>query len=104
VTGDGIGTVTLSAGGTVALAGTLADGTVIGQTAPVSREGWWPLYVPLYTGKGMLISWVQFETNGSRSLNGDAVWTRNPVPGRYLHQWICADDDDRRRTICWHRQ
>ena len=65
------------------LAGTLADGTVIAQTAPVSSAGLWPLYVPLYAGKGMVISWVQFDTNVTKNLFGDAVWTKNSTPGKY---------------------
>ena len=83
VAGDGVGVVNMSLGGSVVLAGTLADGTVITRSAPVSKGGMWPLYVPLYTGKGMLISWGQFETNGTKSVNGDAVWTKNPMPGKY---------------------
>lgn len=83
VAGDGIGTLTVSPAGAVLLAGALADGTVVNQSAPVSRSGWWPLYAPLYTGKGMVLGWVQFSTNGSKSLDGDVVWTKNPVPGKY---------------------
>ena len=83
VAGDGVGVVNMSLGGSVVMGGRLADGTVITRSAPVSRDGWWPLYVPLYTGKGMAISWVQFDTNGTKSMNGDAVWTKNPMPGKY---------------------
>ena len=83
VAGDGIGTLTVSPAGTVLLNGALADGTVVGQSVPVSRGGWWPMYVPLYAGKGMVMSWVQLSTNDVRSVEGNVVWTKNPVPGKY---------------------
>ena len=83
VIGDGIGTVSVNPAGTITLAGALADGTVVNQSVPVSRAGWWPVYLPLYTGKGMFISWAQFDTNGTINLLGDAVWIKTPMPGKY---------------------
>ena len=41
------------------------------------------MYMPLYAGKGMVLSWVQLSTNGVRSVAGDVVWTKNPTPGKY---------------------
>jgi hypothetical protein len=66
--GDGYGTVSVSTGGTVKLLGRLPDGTSISQTAPVCRNGDWPLYIPLYNGKGSLLGWVIFAR---RSAEGD---------------------------------
>ena len=83
VAGDGIGTLTVSTAGAALLSGTLADGSVMSQAVPVSRAGWWPMYVPLYAGKGMVLSWVQLSTNGVKSVAGDVVWTKNPAPGKY---------------------
>ena len=72
--GDGCGSVTVLGGGTVALAGTLADGTVMTQRAPLSKEGHWPLYVSLYGGKGSILSWVTF-TN-STNVGGRLNWNK----------------------------
>ena len=83
VAGDGIGTLTVSSLGAVTFSGVLADGTPITQSADLSESGMWPVYLPLYTGKGMMISWVQFRTNAPATLSGNAVWTKNPVPGDY---------------------
>ena len=83
VMGDGIGTLTVSSSGSATFSGVLADGTVASQTANVSESGRWPVYLPLYVGKGMLISWVQLKTNAPATLVGSAVWTKNPVGGKY---------------------
>ena len=42
------------------LAGSLADGTPISQTSTVSRDGYWPMYLNLYSGKGSLWGWNYF--------------------------------------------
>jgi len=72
--GDGYGTLTVSAAGIVSFAGSLADGTKVSQSVPVSQEGLWPLYAPLYSGQGSIISWIGF-TNAV-SLGGGLVWTK----------------------------
>ncbi len=68
---------------------------------PISKNGYWPLYVPLYsapfvytngfavvTGKqyyGSLIGWVLFGTNGSSALNGTLVCSKGAVPGQIYY-------------------
>lgn len=75
--GDGIGTVVVAATGQLTLAGTLADGTRWAQGVPLSADGRWPLYVPLYGGRGSVWSWVAFETNRpSEVFQGALSWTR----------------------------
>jgi hypothetical protein len=59
--GDSFGTVTVDALGKVNFTGTLADGTRVLQRSVLGTNGWWPLYVPLYAGKGALLGWVQFD-------------------------------------------
>jgi hypothetical protein len=58
--GNSYGTVKVSSSGIVTLAGSLADGTAISQSSVVSQEGYWPLYVNLYGGKGSLWGWNYF--------------------------------------------
>ena len=58
--GSGYGLVTVDTGGNVVMSGWLADGTVMSQSVPVSPEGDWPLYVSLYSGKGLLMAWLNF--------------------------------------------
>jgi hypothetical protein len=80
--GTSYGTVHVSASGAVTLTGSLADGTAISQSSAVSQQGYWPMYVSLYGGKGSLwgtniftngtvtnvsaISWIN-ETNSSKT-------------------------------------
>jgi hypothetical protein len=61
--GLGYGAVTVSPNGSVRLSGSLADGTGLSQGALLSREGLWPFYVPLRSGRGSVWSWLLFETN-----------------------------------------
>jgi subtilisin family serine protease len=86
--GDGFGAVTVASNGLLNLSGTLADGTAIKQTVPVSTNGIWPLYVSLYSGKGSVLSRVAFDTNAppTASLTSDRVtWIKPAVtnPGPY---------------------
>jgi hypothetical protein len=45
----------------------------------------WPLYVPLYGGKGSILSWVTFSTNPApaASLYGELSWIKPSLPGKY---------------------
>jgi hypothetical protein len=61
--GVSYGTVKVSDLGTITLAGSLADGTAISQSSVVSQDGYWPLYVSLYGGKGSLWGWNYFTNH-----------------------------------------
>jgi hypothetical protein len=61
--GVSYGTVKVSSSGTITLAGSLADGTAISQSSVVSPDGYWPMYVNLYGGKGSLWGWNYFINN-----------------------------------------
>lgn len=58
--GNSYGTVKVSAAGTIALSGSLADGTPIAQSSVISKDGYWPVYINLYGGKGSLWGWNYF--------------------------------------------
>jgi PKD repeat protein len=79
--GDSYGTLTVSRSGGVSFAGTLADGTTITPSAPVSKYGQWPLYASLYGGQGVLWGWLTF-TNGA-DVGGTAAWTKQPMKTQY---------------------
>jgi hypothetical protein len=61
--GDSYGTVKVSASGNITLAGSLADGTPITQSSVVSSDGYWPLYLSLYSGHGSLWGWNYFTNH-----------------------------------------
>jgi hypothetical protein len=76
--GEGYGTVVVNGAGQVTLSGSLADGSALSQSVPVSRDGRWPLYASLYTGKGSVWSWLAFDAynNPARGLEGDLSWIK----------------------------
>jgi hypothetical protein len=77
--GDSYATVTVDKAGKVKLAGSLADGTKLTQSAIVSKHGEWPFFVSLYGGKGVIVSWVTFQTTLTNDLSGDLVWIKPPL-------------------------
>jgi hypothetical protein len=78
--GYGFGVARVSASGSANVFGTLADGTHISQSAPISGGGVWPLYVPLYSGAGSLISLLTFTNRMIDDLNGMISWTKPGMP------------------------
>jgi hypothetical protein len=76
--GSGYGSVTVDGSGRIRFSGTLADGTRVSQSTVVSKDGMWPVYIPLYAAKqGSLSGWVTF-TNivGVSDLNGSLNWVK----------------------------
>jgi hypothetical protein len=71
--GTSCGTLTVTASGNITFSGKLADGTPITESSVVSANGYWPMYVPLYGGKGSLWSWNYF-TNGEINSPSYASW------------------------------
>jgi hypothetical protein len=76
--GNGFGSVKVDGNGTVKLSGVLADGTKITQSSQLSADGSWPLFVPLYSGKGLLMAWVSFENRAEDDLHGAINWIKGP--------------------------
>jgi hypothetical protein len=69
--GDSYATITVSSSGAISLKGVLADGSKITQKANLLTTGQWPFYVPLYSGRGSILSWLNF-TNGT--ITGTVDW------------------------------
>jgi len=76
--GSGYGTVVISKAGKVKLAGALADGTKLSQGSALSSAGSWPLYVPLYSGQGSVMSWSCCSAQGKGSVAGAMTWLKQP--------------------------
>jgi hypothetical protein len=74
--GDSFGTVTVDAGGSVKFSGTLADGTPFSQKAPLSKDGWCPLYVSLYGGEGAILCWIIFVESSEADFTGNLNWIK----------------------------
>jgi hypothetical protein len=75
--GASYGIVTVATDGKVTLTGALADNTTVSQSVFLSKEGLWPLYVPLYSGAGSILSWVSVDTNTTPpNLSGTFSWIK----------------------------
>lgn len=81
--GDGAGTVTVTTKGGIAFAGTLADGTKVSQKTTLSKDGLWPLYLPLYKGRGSLISWVALTNETTTDFRGRFNWFKQSQTATY---------------------
>ncbi len=75
--GYGGGQVTVSTNGIITLVGNAPDGTSLSQSVPLSKDGRWPLFVPIYTkgsaNLGEVYGWLNFA---SGKPSGNVVWYR----------------------------
>ena len=91
--GTGYGTVRVYANGVARFAGALADGTKISQSALLSPDGQWPLYAPLYSGYGLVMSWMTITNLPQSDLNGALSWIKPPnvrtryYPGGFTNEY-----------------
>jgi len=72
----------------------LADGVKMSQGALLSKNGAWPLYSSLSRGKGLLWSWVSFDSTLTNDLHGRLSWRRPASPSpKYYTNGISAVRD-----------
>jgi hypothetical protein len=74
--GDGYATLHVGTDGMATMNGTLADGSQFMQSAYVTDEGDWPVYVSLYAAKGAIVSWMAFADLAGSDVSGDLVWIK----------------------------
>lgn len=80
--GYGYGSITVDTAGNVKFSGTLADGTKVTQSATVSQNGQWPLFIPLYSGNGQFLSWQTFGNTGAQDVGGMFNWIKPATNGK----------------------
>jgi Leucine-rich repeat (LRR) protein len=73
---DGHGLVTVVKSGQVRVAASLPDSTKFSQATLISRNGQWGLYVPLYTGRGMVLGWISIAHTEPNDVSGSLIWDR----------------------------
>jgi hypothetical protein len=78
--GYGYATITIDKTGRLRCAGSLADGTKFSQSTTVSKNGHWPLFVPVYRGQGSLFGWLKFNTSEGEDLTGEVTWIKPEAP------------------------
>ena len=77
--GHGSGTIRINSNGTLQWSGILGDGYSIPATrlSGVSSQGVWPLYYTPYSGAGLVLGWIQLDTNQPDSdLSGETIWIK----------------------------
>jgi len=74
--GNGFAAVKVNPQGVARAIASLADGTRASQSAPLSHEGLWPFYAPLYAGKGSIISWLLLTNRETDDINGLVSWIK----------------------------
>jgi serpin B len=77
------GNVTVAPNGKITLSGRLSDGSPISQASTLTADGVWPLYVPLYAGKGSLLGSITFTNLSASRLSGTASWIKTGAYGHY---------------------
>src|SRR5208337_4697027 len=78
--GNSYGAVEVQPSGLLTLRGALADGTALNVGGNVLAGGQWPLYVPLYRNKGLLLGWLSFDANQTPGLSGTLSWIKPATP------------------------
>ena len=78
--GIGYGTVRVSVNGLASFAGSLADGTKVTRRVPLSKHGLWPFSVSLYSGRGLVMSWIAFTNEVDSDFHGTLSWIKPADP------------------------
>jgi hypothetical protein len=74
--GDGFGTVLVTPQGGIRFAGSLSDGTKLTFSGLLCRQRQWPLYIPLYSGQGLILGWIGFADLATSDLSGTLAWLK----------------------------
>lgn len=81
--GVGHGTMFVTASGLGRFAGVLGDRTKVSQGVALSKDGYWPFFVPLHQNRGHVSGFVRFEeVPGESDANGILEW-HNPGGARF---------------------
>jgi hypothetical protein len=68
--GDAYGSASVDTNGNIRFNGMLGDGTKVTQSAIVSKQAQWAVYIPLYSGQGSQLGWLTFTNQSVCDLEG----------------------------------
>jgi hypothetical protein len=83
--GASYGTINVDKAGRLFFSSSLGDGSRVFQTTTVSKNGQWPLYIPLYWGGGALYGWQLFNSSVGDDLAGDLTWIKPEITGDWYY-------------------
>jgi hypothetical protein len=94
--GNGYGFIKLNLAGVITFTGVAGDGVTLNQTVPLSKDGYWPFYVPLYSApvkvtngavittisqyQGSALGWLNFDGN-HQAPTGSVSWIKKANVG-----------------------
>jgi uncharacterized repeat protein (TIGR03803 family) len=80
--GDSYGTVTINLAGQIRFSGSLSDNTKISQGMIISKDGYWPFYIPLYGSHGLTsgMLWIGSTNSAPAAITGNVTWYKPEVP------------------------
>ena len=78
--GNSYAFVSVTGSGVARMSGILSDKRGFSQTASISADGHWPVYIPLNRGTGAITSWLTFTNEPTSSLKGNLTWIKGPAP------------------------
>jgi hypothetical protein len=90
--GHGFATLRVNSRGVGTLAGSLADGRRFTVTVPVSADGTFPIYAPLYGRKGSIAGHVVFRDTEASHCDGRLRWTKPELATSRVHPQPFACD------------
>ncbi|MEA3208376.1 MAG: large repetitive protein, partial [Chthoniobacter sp.] len=93
--GDGFGILTVSKKGVAKLAGKLADGSKFTYANALSKDQFWPLWVPFLKGQGALAGIVRFHPVADTSdFDGQGLLWFSPGTGSFPAGWAGGTTTD----------
>lgn len=81
--GSGFGNVNVAANGNVSLSSIFADDTPSLSASTLTKNGEWPVYIPLYKGAGSIAGWLNMSNTVSGSCTGVLHWNKTATYGKY---------------------
>lgn len=78
--GQAFAAASVDLAGKVQIKGFLAGAPPFSQTVPVSRDGHFPLYVPIPGSGGSISGWMSFATRSGDDVNGTVLWLPSAQP------------------------
>lgn len=68
------GAMSVNYQGAISFGGTLSDGTKVTRSSFLSLQNRWPLYFPLYSGKGAMLGWITVSNQPDTNQVGILSW------------------------------
>jgi hypothetical protein len=76
-----VASVRITSSGIVRFLGSMADGSKFTGSSRLSQGLEWPLFAPLYNGRGLVFGRLAFTNSTITNFQGDVFWAKPALPG-----------------------